>query len=354
MKKRVLVVSSANIDFIQNVDRVPYAGETVMDREATYSYVPGGKGANSAIAFARFGADCVFVCRLGADQNGARLKSLYRSEGIDTRFIIEDKDAPTGLASIIVEKSGKNRIMVFPGANAALTPAELEDPFTCYPDAVYLQLEISDEAVIEASRLAAERGIPVFVDAAPARLDFPLSSLGRVEIFSPNESECRVFTGITPVNEESALRAAIRLKKQVDAKYIVIKLGERGAFMFDGSEYFVYPAESVTPVDTTAAGDVFTAVMTYSYIQNGNIHSAIRMANVAAAISVTREGASTSIPTLAEVLEYRETKSRAAAAAAHTTEHGSAQTDNTSNESADDVDSADLSDATDSAEDITQ
>lgn len=311
LKKRVLVVSSANIDFIQNVERVPYAGETVMDREATYSYVPGGKGANSAIAFARFGADCVFVCRLGADQNGARLKSLYRSEGIDTRFIIEDKNAPTGLASILVERGGKNRIMVFPGANAAMTASELEEPFTCYPDAVYLQLEIADEAVVESCRLAAERGIPVFIDAAPARLDFPLSSLGHVEIFSPNENECRVFTGITPSNEDSALRAAIRLRKQVDAKYIVIKLGERGAFMFDGKEYYVYPAESVTPVDTTAAGDVFTAVMTYSYIQNGNIHSAIRMANVAAAISTTRAGASTSIPTLSEVLEYRESKKNA-------------------------------------------
>lgn len=314
LKKRVLVVSSANIDFIQNVERVPYAGETVMDREATYSYVPGGKGANSAIAFARFGADCVFVCRLGADQNGARLKSLYRSEGIDTRFIIEDKNAPTGLASILVERGGKNRIMVFPGANAAMSAAELEEPFTCYPDAVYLQMEIADEAVIESCRLAAERGIPVFIDAAPARLDFPLSSLGRVEIFSPNENECRVFTGITPSNEDSALRAAIRLRKQVDAKYIVIKLGERGAFMFDGSEYYVYPAENVTPVDTTAAGDVFTAVMTYSYIQNGNIHSAIRMANVAAAISTTRAGASPSIPTLAEVLEYREAKQNAESA----------------------------------------
>jgi len=316
MKKRVLVVSSANIDFVQNIERVPYSGETIVDYNATYNYVPGGKGANSAIAFARFGADCVFVCKVGADSNGAKLKSLYKAEGIDTRFVIEDRENPTGLASILVEKGGKNRIMVFPGANANMKAEDLEYPFTCYPDALYVQLEIADEAVIEACRLASERDIPVFIDAAPARFDFPLASLGKVEIFSPNESECRVFTGIAPTNEDSALRAAIRLRKMVDAKYIVIKMGDKGAFMFDGQEYFVYPAETVTPVDTTAAGDVFTAVMTYSYMQNGNIHSAIRMANVAAAISVTRAGASTSIPTLAEVIEYRDAKKKSGSEAA--------------------------------------
>ena len=308
MKKRILVISSANIDFVQNVERLPYSGETIVEAGGSYHYTPGGKGANSALAFARSGADCVFVCKVGADSNGAKLKSLYRAEGIDTRFIIEDRENPTGLASIIVENGGKNRITVFPGANANIKAEDLEEAFNCYPDAVYLQFEIADEAVLEACRLAAERGIPVFVDAAPARCDYPLEKLGKVEIFSPNESECRVYTGITPSNEESALRAAIRLKNMVDAKYIVIKMGEHGAFMFDGKEYFVYPAEKVVPVDTTAAGDVFTAVMTYSYVQNGNIHSAIRMANVAAAISVTRAGASTSIPTLAEVLEFRDRK----------------------------------------------
>ena len=173
---------------------------------------------------------------------------------------------------------------------------------------MYLQFEVAEEAVVEACRLAAERGIPVFVDAGPARCDYPLDKLGAVEIFSPNETECRVFTGIDPVDEESCLRAAIRLRGKVNAKYIVIKMGSKGAFMFDGQEYFVYPAENVFAVDTTAAGDVFTAVMTYSYVQNGNIHSAIRMANVAAAISVTRDGASTSVPTLADVLAFREKK----------------------------------------------
>ena len=307
-KKRILVVSSANIDFVQRMRRVPYSGETVCESDLGYSYVPGGKGANSAVAFARMGADCVFECKLGRDSNARRLMSFYQSEGIDTRYILEDDEAPTGLASILVEENGKNRIIVYPGANMTMTAADVEEGFTCYPDAVYLQLEIPDEAVIEASHRANLENIPVFIDAGPARLDFPLEKLGSVEIFSPNETETRIFTGITPNSEESALRAAIKLSSVVNAKYIVIKLGERGSFIYDGREYYVIPSEKVEAVDTTAAGDVFTAVMTYVYLSNGNIVSAVKYATCAAALSVMKAGASSSIPTRAEVIAYAKNK----------------------------------------------
>lgn len=314
LKKRILVLSSANIDFVQQVERVPYAGETVLESSGSYEYLPGGKGANSAITFSRLGAECVFTCKLGSDQNAAKLKSLYRAEGIDTRFIYEEQGCHTGLASIFVEKTGKNRIVVYPGANAFLRPEDVEEPFNCYPDALFLQLEIPAEAVIEACRIAHERDIPVFVDAAPGRADFPLGDMGHVEIFSPNETECQAFTGIRPVDESSSLRAAIRLSGMVDAGYIVLKLGGRGAFLYDGSEYYVFPAEQVKAVDSTAAGDVFSAAMTYSYVQNGNIQSAIRMASIAAAISVTRRGASTSIPTFAEIMKFRNSQKQESSA----------------------------------------
>ncbi len=309
-KDRVLVVSSANIDFVQRMIRVPYSGETIVEKEGGYSYVPGGKGANSAIAFARFGADCVFTCRVGNDANGKRLVSMYEKEGIDTRYIVKDEDYPTGLASILVEDNGKNRIICYPGANNALNEADIEESFICYPDAVFMQMEIPDEAILETARRANLAGIPVFIDAGPARTDFPLRQLGKVEIFSPNETETRTFTGIAPTGEESALRAAIKLSTMVDAKYIVIKWGEKGAFIFDGKEYYTVPAEDVMPVDTTAAGDVFSAVMTYVYMQTRNIVTAVKYANVAAAISVTRQGASSSIPTRAEVMEYVRNKKK--------------------------------------------
>ncbi len=308
--QRILVISSANIDFVQRMRRIPYAGETVVENDIGYSYVPGGKGANSAVTFARLGADCVFTCKLGRDSNAKRLLSIYEKEGINTDYILEDPTTPTGLASILVEENGKNRIIVYPGANMTMTASDIEESFICYPDALYMQLEIPDEAVLEAARRAHEANIPVFIDAGPARLDFPLKELGRIEIFSPNESETRIFTGLAPTNEESCLRAAIRLDMMVDAKYIVIKLGDRGAFIYDhdAKEYFMIPAEKVEAVDTTAAGDVFTAAMVYVYLQNGNIVSAVKYATCAAAISVTRPGASSSIPTRSEVIAYARKK----------------------------------------------
>ena len=165
-------------------------------------------------------------------------------------------------------------------------------------------MEIPDEAVIEATRLAEKAGIPVFIDAAPARMDFPLEKLGKIEIFSPNEIETRVYTGISPATEEDCLRAAIRLSSKVRARYIVIKLGDRGSFIYDGQEYYIIPAEKVRAVDTTGAGDVFTAVLSYVYLRNGNIISAAKYATCAAALTVMKEGAYPSIPTKEEVLEY--------------------------------------------------
>ena len=302
--QRILVVSSANVDFVQRMRRVPFSGETIVEESLDYSYMPGGKGANSAIAFARFGADTVFSCKLGKDSNAKRLYEIYKSEGIDTRFITETPDAPTGLASILIEENGKNRIIVYPGANALLSADDVETAFNCYPDAVYLQFEIPDEAVFEAAERANSAGIPLFIDAGPARMDFPLSELGKVEIFSPNEIETRVFTGISPTSEENCLRAAMRLASSVDARYIVLKLGERGSFIYDGYEYYIIPAENVAPEDTTGAGDVFTAVMTYVYLRNGDIVSAVKYATCAAALSITKPGVYASIPTRAETLAY--------------------------------------------------
>ena len=284
LKKRILVISSANIDFVQRMRRVPYSGETVVEQGIGYSYIPGGKGANSAITFARLGADCVFACKLGKDSNGKRLAAMYAKEGIDTRYILEDPEVPTGLASILVEENGKNRIIVYPGANMTMTPEDTEEPFICCR--------------------ANDAGIPVFIDAGPASVDHDLKRLGRLEVFSPNESETRVYTGISPNTEENCLRAAIKLSSMVDAKYIILKLGDRGAFLYDGREYYIVPAEEVPVVDTTAAGDVFTAALTYWYLEKGNILAAMDFAGCAAGISISRPGASPSVPTLAEVMAY--------------------------------------------------
>ena len=307
MKKRILVVSSANLDFVQRMRRIPNAGETVVEpADYGYGYVPGGKGANSAVTYARMGDDCIFCTRLGADNNGSRLLSVYEKEGIDTRFIARDKGCPTGLASILVEEDGANRIIVYPGANENLSAVDVEEAFTSYPDAVYLQFEIPDEPVLAAAQFARAKNIPIFVDAGPARADFPLEKLGKMEIFSPNETEARIFTGIDPKDGEGCLRAAIKLSTMVDAKYIVIKTGSRGAYIYDGKYYHIVPAIPVTVADTTAAGDTFTAALVHFYMEGMDIERATYMANCAAAIGVSRPGAYSSIPTLKEVLAFAE------------------------------------------------
>ena len=304
MKHRILVVSSANIDFVQRMARLPRQGETVLE-DATCKYVAGGKGSNSVVTFARLGADAVFCAKVGRDENGARLKRLYAEEGIDTRFVFEDSAAPTGLASILVEEEdGANRIIVYPGANSTLTDENIEEAFTCYPDGVFVQLEIPEQAVLAAARFAQEKEIPLFVDAGPVRPGFSLEGIGRAEILSPNETECAALTGIYPDSVENCLKAAIRLAGMVETKYVVLKLGGSGSFVYDGKYYHLVPAHKVQAVDTTAAGDVFTAALSYAYLQKGDILEAARFATYAAAVSVTREGAVPSVPTLQQVKDF--------------------------------------------------
>lgn len=307
MKKRILVVSSANMDFVMNMHSIPSAGQTVIDN-GSYRFVPGGKGANSAVAIQRLGGDCVFCTRLGSDANGAILKNVYEKEGIDTRFIVHDKKNPTGLAAIMVEDNGVNRIVVYPGANLAISPDDIDHALTSYPDALFLQLEIAPEAVIYAAEQAAAKNIPIFIDAGPASKYFPLDRLPHLEVFSPNETETEIFTGISPNSPENCLRAAIALSKIVNAHYYVIKLGGRGVYIYDGLYYHCIPAYDTKVVDTTAAGDAFTAAFTLEYLRSGDVERAGKFGNIAGSITVSRAGAYTSLPTASEVEDFMRLK----------------------------------------------
>ena len=302
MSKRILVIGSANMDLSMNMYRIPAPGETLID-DGGVAYVPGGKGANSAIAFARLGADTVFCAKLGADLHGQKLHQYYKEQGINTAYIKVDRENPTGLAAVMKESDGNNRIIVYPGANYSLTADNVAEALDCYPDAVYLGFEIPFSIAVAAAKMARSRGIPVFVDAAPASKDYPLESLPEVEVFSPNEAETQEYTGILPQGSDSSLRAALSLYKRVKCKYLVIKQGCRGAFVYDGRHYSFVPAlRAGDTVDTTAAGDAFTAALTLKYLENGgDISTAVKYGVAAGAITVTRKGASASVPTRVEV-----------------------------------------------------
>ena len=294
MKKRILVLSSANMDFVMNISRIPSPGETIMEK-GKYRLIPGGKGGNSAIAVERLGGDCVFCAKLGKDANGEALRALYSSEGINLTALRFTSEAPTGLAAITVEDDGTNRISVFPGANNYLNADDAEEALLCYPDALFMHFEVPEEAILTAAHFATKKNIPIVIDAGPAKPDFPFHKLPPLEIFSPNETETLAYTGINPNTAENALRAAVALQKIVRSHYYVIKLGGRGALVYDGKYYNIAPSYEVKTIDTTAAGDSFTAALTLEYLRSGNIMRACRYANAVDALVVSLSGASTSI-----------------------------------------------------------
>ena len=171
---------------------------------------------------------------------------------------------------------------------------------------MYLQFEIPDETVIAAAEMARAQGIPIIVDAGPASPDFPLASLGPVEIFSPNEEETYAYTGIRPSSVESCLKACLALSNIIQAKYYVLKLGERGVYMYDGEYFKIIGPYNVEAVDTTAAGDAFTAAMTVEYMRTYDIKRACEYGNIAGALTVSRPGAFSSIPSHEEIRAFAE------------------------------------------------
>jgi len=290
------------MDLSMNMYKVPEKHETLLD-DGGVAYIPGGKGANAALAFAKLGAKTYFSGKVGRDMHGQKLYQFYRDAGVDTTYLKVDTDNPTGFAVVMKESDGANRIIVYPGANSHLSQENILEAFACQPDAVYIGFEIPFSIAVTAAKIASSKGIPVFIDAAPAKKEYPLESLPMIEVFSPNEAETLEYTGILPQGADSSLRAALALYKRVKCKYLVIKQGERGSFVYDGKHYFFVPAmKAGKVVDTTAAGDSFTAAMTLEYIRSGgDIRSAVRYGTAAGAIAVTKRGASTSIPTEEEI-----------------------------------------------------
>lgn len=308
VSSKILVIGSVNMDLNMNMYKVPNPGETLID-DGGVAYMPGGKGANAAVAFSRFGAKSVLCAKLGADIHGQKVYQCYREAGVDTSFVKVDRDNPTGLAVVMKESDGENRIVVYPGANLHLSADNVAEAFSCEPDAVYIGFEIPFNIALHAAKLASARNIPIFIDAAPADKSYPLESLPMVEVFSPNETETFEYTGIMPQGADASLRAALALYRRVKCKYIVIKEGERGAFVYDGKHCSFTPAVRLgKTVDTTAAGDAFTAAMVAEYMKNGgDIKAAAKYGAYAGAITVTRKGATSSIPTDSEVRELMRT-----------------------------------------------
>jgi len=305
MKKdapKIAVVGSSNMDLVVKSKRIPAVGETILGGD--FIMVPGGKGANQAVAAAKLGAEVYFIAKLGNDVFAEQSLNNFKKEGINTKYVIQTEEAPSGVALIMVDDEGNNLIVVAPGANQTLLPADVKraesDIASC--GAVVAQLEVPLETIEFAAKMANDLKVPFVLDPAPARELGP-ELLRMVDVLTPNETEAQILTGIEVTDEESA-RAASKNLLERDIKAVILTLGGKGFLLADNEEARYVSAQKVDAVDSTAAGDAFTGSLAVGIAENKALLDAALFANYVAALSVTKMGAQSSMPTLQEVKSF--------------------------------------------------
>jgi len=298
LKTEIAVVGSANLDLVVDVSRVPLVGETVLGGDLRR--IPGGKGANQAVAAARLGRSVAFVGRLGSDEAGVMLRAALDADGIDTSHALDTTAVPSGVALISVQSDGDNSIVVSPGANARLSVDDVRRAQTVLTDAkaTLLQLEVPTDAVATAAEMATGTVILNPAPAPPGGL--PERLLSNVDVLVPNQTELAEIAGFGgPVD---ASRAA-DLARDLSCPAVVVTLGAEGALVIEGREITLVAAPTVCPLDTTAAGDSFCAALGDAIVRGLNLVEATRWAVRVGAATTLRAGAQTSLPTAAEVEE---------------------------------------------------
>jgi len=299
--KPVVVIGSSNMDLVIKTGRIPRPGETILGGE--FAMVAGGKGANQAVAAARLGAETWFVARVGEDIFGQKMLQNFGAEGIRADYVVRDPQAASGVATITVDQAGENSIVVAPGANLRLSPADVEaaGEVIAKADSVLLQLEIPLETVQKAVDLASGSGTRVILDPAPAR-PLPESILFKVDLLTPNETEAELLTGVAGDSEEAARKQASALRK-LGVKAVLVTRGRQGSLLADDSGVKLFPTTVVQSVDSTAAGDCFNGALAARLAAGASLEDSIAFASKAAAISTTRLGAQDSLPRLEDLGE---------------------------------------------------
>jgi ribokinase len=295
MPPRVTVVGSLNVDLVAQAPRLPQPGETIIGRG--FHTVPGGKGANQAVAAARLGAHVSIVGRVGRDAFADLLLHNLTAAGVDHTFVTQDPQAPTGVALIVVDDAGQNSIVVASGANVRLSPADVEAAQSAIAAAavLLLQLESPLETVTRAAQVARAHGVTVILNPAPAR-SLPAALLSLVDVLIPNQSETALLTGM-PVSDQAQAQAAAAALRGSGVRTVILTLGERGALLAREEGAHLFPAFDVTPVDTTAAGDAFVGGFAAALAQGRSLSQAVRWGNAAGALATTKLGAQPSLPT---------------------------------------------------------
>jgi ribokinase len=289
------VVGSANIDLTFRTPRLPVPGETLAGDDFHLGF--GGKGANQAVMAARLGADVTFVGCVGHDPFGEQTLTHLRQEGIDTRHVRTSPDRPSGVAAIVVDARAQNCILLVPGANAALSPADVCAAGGAIGSAAVLlcQLEVPLDATHEALRLARAASVRTILNPAPA-LDLPDDTLRLADLCVPNEPELATLTGL-PAGTLPEIETAARRLLARGPGAVLVTLGERGALLVHPQEVQHFPPVAVQAVDPTGAGDAFIGSLAVFLAEGRSLLDGVRAAGAVAALSVTRPGAQSAFPT---------------------------------------------------------
>ena len=300
--KPIVVVGSSNTDMVIRVPRIPRAGETLLG--GVFLTAAGGKGANQAVGAARSGGKVALIARVGRDVFGDQAIAGLRRDGVDVSCVFRDKLTASGVALIFVAKDGENSIAVAGGANAKLSPADVRKATGVIRSAALLvaQLETPLATVAAAVRAAVRAGVQVILNPAPAR-PLPNSLLKLITVLTPNETEAELLTGIKVIDAAAAAKACSKLRSR-GVGTVILTLGSRGAFLADANGQKLVPGFKVKTVDSTAAGDVFNGALAVALAEGKTVLDAVRFANAAAALSVTRLGAQPSAPTRAEIEKF--------------------------------------------------
>lgn len=299
-ENRILIIGSSNTDMVVKTNKIPVPGETVLG--GAFLMNPGGKGANQAVAVARLGGKAILISKIGNDVFGKQSMKLFEEEGIDIAGVLTDANHPTGVALITVDEQGENSIVVAPGANAHLNPEDVEQVFQDHGNAriALLQLEIPLETVKYSAQIAFKKGIKVILNPAPADSGVQ-EILPYIDILTPNATEAELLSGIRVFDLKSAEMAAWAISEQ-GVKIVIVTMGKLGAVVLDFDKVSHVPAEEVIPVDTTGAGDAFNGALAVALSEGKSVVESVRFASKAAAITVKKLGAQSTMPYRKEII----------------------------------------------------
>lgn len=298
-----IVFGSINMDLVARAPRLPIPGETVIGDN--FVTIPGGKGANQAVATARLAVPTEMVGRVGDDDFGRSLLEGLKAAGVGCDRIFMDDVAHSGVAIIAVDNTAENHIIIIPGANGEVSAGDVDDlkPILSPGDVLLLQLEIPLAAVMAAAEAAHRIGTLVLLDPAPVRSELPLDLYPLVDILTPNQVEAGQLVGFPVTTIDLAAKAANTLCQQ-GVKTVIVKLGAKGVFCATEGDRFHRPAFPVRAVDTVAAGDAFNGGLVAALTEGLPLRQAVTWGTANAAIAVTRAGAQSSMPNREELLAF--------------------------------------------------